>query len=276
MAETETFQLNIGVLRSQMTLQIHTRQASRLWFGRKPINGKGGILGLNGFLFITNRINIGSRQDDPYCDWWMLQIEEKIDQVNAQLKRLHTQVNEVFASVPPAFTLGENLNVQPANLPVFAGSHLGYLAIFVLAQYDEIVRKALLAHHIALIDHLTLEHWLAQGDHWLAQGDHCLRSLFATVQDYRYSGINRKDIVLGTAAARIVADKFGKVPPDIMDGSRRSRFSPPLRTETFGDEEVAGAADEQQEQGQTLTVIVPVAADESQMPGDHMQEEEPE
>lgn len=267
MAETETFQLNIGVLRSQMTLQIHTRQASRLWSGRKPINGKGGILGLNGFLFITNRINIGSRQDDPYCDWWMLQIEEKIDQVNAQLKRLQAQVNEVFASVPPAFTLGENLNVQPANLPVFAGSHLGYLAIFVLAQYDEIVRKALLAHHIALIDHLALEHWLAQGDH-------CLRSLFATVQDYRYSGINRKDIVLGTAAARIVAEKFGEVPPDIMDGSRRSRFSPPLRTGT--DEVVLDAADEEQDKGQTLTVIVPVAADESQMSDDYMQEEESE
>lgn len=269
MAETETFQLNIGVLRSQMTLQIHTRQASRLWSGRKPINGKGGILGLNGFLFITNRINIGSRQDDPYCDWWMLQIEEKIDQVNAQLKRLHIQVNEVFASVPPAFTLGENLNVQPASLPVFAGSHLGYLAIFVLAQYDEIVRKALLAHHIALIDHLTLEYWLTQGDH-------CLRSLFATVQDYRYSGINRKDIVLGTAAARIVAEKFGEVPPDIMDGSRRSRFSPPLRIKT--DEGVQDGADEEleQEQGQTLTVVVPVAADEPEMPGDNVQEEEPE
>lgn len=271
MAETETFQLNIGVLRSQMTLQIHTRQASRLWFGRKPSKGKEGILGLNGFLSITNRINIGSRQDDPYSDWWMLRVEEKIEQVSARLKSLQVQVNEVFASVPSTFTLSENLNVQPANLPVFAGSHLGYLAIFVLAQYDEVVRKAMLASHIALIDRLTL-------DHWLERGDHVLRGLFATVQEYRYSGINRKDIMLGTAGAYAAAEKFGEVPPDIMDGTRRSRFSPPLHLES--DEVVLDAADEEQEQeqdeGQTLTVVIPVAPDVLAIPGDHVQEEEPE
>lgn len=230
MAETEVLRLNIGVLRSQMSLQIHTHQASRLWHGRRPVEGKPGILGLNGFLSITNRINIGSRQDDPYSDWWMIKIEQKIDQVNAHLKEIREEIEQVFVSVPASFTLGENLNVQPATLPVFAGSHLGYLAIYVLAQYDEIVRKAMLAHHIALIDRHGF-------DYWINHGDHQLRSLFALAQQYRYSGATRKDFIEGNAVAKAALEKFGAVPADILDGSRRSRFSPPLRS---GIEDVEG------------------------------------
>ena len=250
MAETETFRLNIGVLRSQMSLQIHTHQASRLWHGRRPVEGKPGILGLNGFLSITNRINIGSRQDDPYSDWWMIKIEQKIDQVNAHLKEIRDEIEQVFVSVPASFTLGENLNVQPATLPVFAGSHLGYLAIYVLAQYDEIVRKAMLAHHIALIDRNGF-------DYWINHGDHQLRSLFALAQQYRYSGTTRKDFIEGNAVAKTALEKFGTVPADILNGSRRSRFSPPLRTGIEGDDAGEDLTDIQ-DNNVSLELIAPV------------------
>lgn len=253
MAETETFRLNIGVLRSQMTLQIHTRQASRLWYGRRQTEDRSGILGLNGFLSITNRINLGSRQDDPYSDLWMIQVEEKIDSVNSQLKNLKDEIDKIFELVPSSFSISENLNVQPVNLPIFAGSHLGYLAIYILAQYDEIVRKALLARHIALLDHSGLEYWLDRGDHYL-------RSLFALVQHYRFSGVSRKDFIEGNAAAKAAVEKYGEVPPDIFDGTRRSRFSPPLRTgaeDTDTSEDLAVPEDE----NEPLTLIVPAESE---------------
>lgn len=252
MAKTENFQFNMGSLRSQMTLQIHTKRVSRLWYGRRKTEDIPGIIGLSGFINITNRINIGSRQDDPYSDWWMLRIEEKINEVNDHLETLKGQVDEVFASVPSTFTLSNNVNMQPATLPVYAGSHLGFLAIFTLAQYDDIVRKALLANHIGLIYRATF-------DFWLDEGDHQLRSLFSLVQQYQYSGITRKDILEGNAKAIAAIEKYGEVPADIFNGTKRSRFSPPLRT-LINNDSVEDSADDNEED-QPLTVIMPTESE---------------
>ena len=251
-AETQSFQFNIGVLRSQMTLQIHTRHASRLWYGRRTTKDKPGIMGLGAFMSITNKINIGSRQDDPYADMWMLNVEEKIDQTKALLGTLKKEIDDVFNSVPSTFSLSENLNIQPANLPVFAGSHLGYLAIYVLAQYDEIVRKALLAFHIALIHRAGLDHWLNRGDKYL-------RSLLAVVVRYHFSGVTRKDFVEGNAAAQAAIEKYGEVPQDIFDGTRRSRFSPPLRTNEDEDSDDVDEAitEEDLQHEANLTIVIP-------------------
>lgn len=247
---TETFRLNIGVLRSNMALQIHTRQAARLWHGRKRTEAHESIMGLSAFLSFTNRINLGSRQDDPYSDLWMLRVEEKLDQVAAQLKKLKEDVDNFYANVPSTFTLSENLNVQPANLPIFAGSHLGYLAIFILAQYDEIVRKVVLAHHIALIDFGEYEYWLGRGDYYL-------RSLFHLVQKYRFSGTTRKDFAEGNAAAQAAIEKFGAVPEEILDGTKRSRFSPPLRTGTESEAASEKTDDIVEDENGSLTLILP-------------------
>ncbi|MGL4667074.1 MAG: PFL_4669 family integrating conjugative element protein [Saezia sp.] len=246
MTETDSFKLNIGVLRSSMTLQIHTRHASRLWFGRRAHGNRHGILGLNAFLSITNRINIGSRMDDPYSDYWMILVEEKIDQVSRVLKALKEEVNKHFEQVPSSLTISDNLNIAPANLPVFAGSHMGYMAIFILAQYDEIVRKAMLAKHIALLDYLNM-------DQFLTRGDHALRGLFALVAHYRVVDVQRKDFAEDNDKARAALQKFGEVPADIMDGTRRSRFSPPLRTGTESVVEDFTNTDDTQA---TLTVVV--------------------
>ena len=74
---TESLQLNLGSLRSAMSLTLHTHHASRIWHGRAPAEGRPGIIGLNGFVSIMNKLKRGAEQDDPYSDWWMLRIEDK-------------------------------------------------------------------------------------------------------------------------------------------------------------------------------------------------------
>jgi len=74
--------------------------------------------------------------------------------------------------VPAALSLGENLNVQPVKLPLFVASQLGFMAVYLLADYDDLARRLILAHHTALIDRSTLERWLSEGAH-------ALRSLFS-------------------------------------------------------------------------------------------------
>lgn len=218
----EPLQLNLGSLRSAMTLTLHTHHASRIWHGRAPAEGRPGIIGLNGFIGNMNKMKRGSEQDDPYSDWWMLRIEEKLEQTKTTLQTLREQVEQALADVPPALSLGENLNVKPVKLPLFVNAQLGFMAVYLLADYDDLARKLILAHHTALIDRGTLERWLNDGAH-------ALRSLFSLAQQYRYSGTTRDDFAAKNAAARAALEKLGELPQDVLEGTRRSRFAPPVQ-----------------------------------------------
>ncbi|MBU3058536.1 PFL_4669 family integrating conjugative element protein, partial [Pseudomonas indica] len=198
-------QLNLGSLRSAMALTLHTHHASRIWHGRPPAEGRPGIIGLNGFISLMNKMKRGAEQDDPYSDWWMLRIEEKLADTKARLQALREQVDQALADVPAALSLGENLNVQPIKLPLFVNAQLGFMAVYLLADYDELARRLILAHHTALIDRGTL-------DRWLREGAHALRSLFALAQRYQYSGTQRDDFAANNAAARQALEKYGPLP----------------------------------------------------------------
>ncbi|MGU1062128.1 PFL_4669 family integrating conjugative element protein [Pseudomonas aeruginosa] len=219
--DEKSLQLNLGALRSAMALTLHTHHASRIWHGRAAAEGRPGIIGLNGFIAVMNKLKRGAEQDDPYSDWWMLQIEEKLAQTKDLLQELRDQVDQALADVPPALSLGENLNVQPVKLPLFVNAQLGFVAVYLLADYDDLARKLILAHHTALIDRSTLERWLNEGAH-------ALRSLFSVAQRYRYSGCTRDDVAANNAAARAAIEKFGELPEDVLEGTRRSRYAPPI------------------------------------------------
>jgi integrating conjugative element protein (TIGR03761 family) len=219
--EEKPLQLNLGALRSSMALTLHTHHASRIWHGRAAAEGRSGIIGLNGFIAVMNKMKRGSEQDDPYSDWWMLRVEEKLAQTKDLLQELRDQVDQALADVPPALSLGENLNVQPVKLPLFVNAQLGFMAVYLLADYDDLARKLILAHHTALIDRSTLERWLNEGAH-------ALRSLFSLSQRYRYSGCSRDDVAANNAAARAAIEKFGELPQDVLEGTRRSRYAPPI------------------------------------------------
>jgi integrating conjugative element protein (TIGR03761 family) len=214
-------QLNLGSLRSAMSLTLHTHHASRIWHGRAPAEGRPGIIGLNGFVSIMNKMKRGAEQDDPYSDWWMLRIEDKLAQTKASLQTLREQVDQALSDVPSALSLGENLNVQPVKLPLFVNAQLGFMAVYLLADYDDLARRLILAHHTALIDRSTLERWLNDGAH-------ALRSLFSLAQQYKFSGAQRDDFAANNAVARAAREKLGELPPDVLEGTRRSRFAPPL------------------------------------------------
>ncbi len=71
-----------------------------------------------------------------------------------------------------------------------------------------------------------------------------MRSLGATVPQYRYSGATRDDFAAKNAVARAALEKFGELPLDVLEGTRRSRFAPPIaRRGTRPDAPVADALD---------------------------------
>ncbi|VVQ04658.1 MULTISPECIES: PFL_4669 family integrating conjugative element protein [Pseudomonas] len=215
------YQLNLGSLRSSITLTLHTHHAARIWQGRTAREGAHSIMGMAGYISVTNLIKQTSAHDDPYADWAMLQLEEKLLQAKAGMLQLTQQLDRVKQDLPPQIDMGDNLNIHPVTLPLYIGSQLGFLAVYLLTDYDTLVRRTLLAHHTALIGRVDLEAWIDDGAH-------LLRSLFGLAQRFRHAGVTRDDMAANNARAHEAIEKFGLPPQDILEGLRRSQFAPPI------------------------------------------------
>ena len=116
-----------------------------------------------------NKMRRGSEQDDVF-DWWMLRIEVKLDRPRPRCNRCASRWIRHWrraAGTQP----GREPQRSPSRLPLFVNAQLGFAAVYLLADYDDIARKLILAHHTAFIDRSTLERWLNEGAH-------ALRSLF--------------------------------------------------------------------------------------------------
>ena len=113
---TDHYQLNLGSLRSSITLTLHTHHAARLWQGRMGREGVHAILGMPGYIGVTNLLKHASSQDDPFADWFMLQLEDKLLQAKAEVRALTKQISRVERALPTQVDIGENLNIHPCLL----------------------------------------------------------------------------------------------------------------------------------------------------------------
>lgn len=225
MSETNPqYHLTSGPLRSSVTIELHTHLATRTWAGRQPDPEKDirGIIGMPRFLNIMNILRLDTATDNPYADIHMLILEERLLTAREEMNALIDSMKSVFAQLPEMMTVDGCLSIQPARFPVFAASQLGFIAVYLLTDFDQLMRNALLAHHMALITRPQLND-LQQ------RGGNLIRSILVLAQRYRRIPVTRQDIRDGNARAVAAEELAGPVPDDIFDGSRRSAYAPPLR-----------------------------------------------
>ncbi|WP_342595607.1 TIGR03761 family integrating conjugative element protein [Salinicola lusitanus] len=223
MASTEP---RVGLLRSKIEMTLHTYPAVLAWHGRGVESGKPQVVGLKQFLSLAGRVHQAAGRDDPYADSWLLMLEEKVDETRQALQQLETRVSSVLKQIPEGLDVSRNVSQQPFVTPVFTGGQMGWQAVMLLMQYDSIVRDVLLAHHIGLLGNKQ------RGAMIRDQGGHALRSLcYAPVKFPGFSGATRDDFAANNAKARNALEKYGELPQDILEGTRRSEFAPTIRRE---------------------------------------------
>ncbi|MFU6554882.1 PFL_4669 family integrating conjugative element protein, partial [Pseudomonas aeruginosa] len=144
----------------------------------------------------VNRMHRGAAQDDPYSDWWLVQIEEKVESCQAALKAIDQRLDDVMAKLPATLDISENLSVTPVKVPLFISNPLGFKAVYLLTNYDELARRILLAQHVGLVGRRDMEVWLDEGAS-------VLRSLFGLAQSYQFSGATRDDFAANNARAEV-------------------------------------------------------------------------
>lgn len=214
---------SMGALRSKINLSLHTYHATRLWWGRGVESGKPQIIGMRQFLFLTGAIQRNVTRDDPYADHWMLQIDAKIEDVRKVVDQLLADSENLLQQIPEELSIEENVNQKPFTTPVYTGGQQGWLALRLLIDFDRLARNILLASHVALI---------SRNDAFdlLRSANHALRSMCAFPQRYfGYSGVTRDDFAANNAKARDAREKYGDLPKEILEGTLRSPYAPPIQ-----------------------------------------------
>ena len=216
-----------GVLRNKASLTLQTTHAQRLVQGREGAGGKQPLIGLDGLARYAAQISNSAAAGDPYADLALLSVEGLLADTQKMIRNLIGEISDVLDSVP-AVEVELAQSVVPVHVPLMFATPYGFLGAYLLADYDELVRTVMTARHCAFIDrNRAFGHLLRTG--------RPIRRLFClgpTV--WRYTGVTREDIAKNTKLAQQAKVVYANmnihdIPADVLQGSRRGRYAPPIR-----------------------------------------------
>ena len=210
-----------GALRSQTSMEIQTRQAQRLVYGRRADGGKPAIFGLLRFGTMLRPIWEGAATDDPWADWCLVQIERDLLEAREALEALMAQIQKRLNSLP-ALDVAVAQSVEPVKVDLTFTSPYAFMGAYLLADYDALVRAVLTGRHVGLFDRDTAERTLREGGR-------IVRRAFNTAQGYKYLGVCREDVRQATQKAARASEMLGSLPQEVIDGSLRAAHAPDIR-----------------------------------------------
>ena len=213
-----------GPMRTQGEIVLHTRAAHRLFYGRRrddKANIKP-IIGLVRFSTNVNGIVECAANDDPWADAVLLKIEDRFTAANTLVKE-NIDVLEQLLDGMEGLSICLNESVKPVTLPVEFKTVYGFMGARLLGQYDKLVRLGLVARHVGLVF----------ADDWgrlVGTPGRNIREVFWLSATYRYTGVTRNDVAANNEVARRAVAKYGKLPQDVLEGTRRAKHAPNIRS----------------------------------------------
>ncbi len=210
-----------GNVRTKGKFTVHTQIAHRLFFGRKRAKGIEPIIGLVQFSSKINLIYVAASNGDPYADYRLIQIEDALSNALEIVKKNDSDLSEL---------LGNDINieilpsesVEPESLEIEFKTPYGYLGVRLLSSFDQLVLKALAARHAALIFN---DDW----KQFVNLSARKIRHALSLADAYRFSGASRDDFAANNQRATEAIEKFGELPPEVIDGTKRAKSAPKIR-----------------------------------------------
>lgn len=212
-----------GPLRNDSTLSIKTSLAQQLVFGRsgsKHSPDKRAVIGLVGFAKMLKPICEAAELDDPYADKRLLDIEAFIERSFQDLRELRARVDELLVSRSDVHHRLAH-SIRPVQVPLYFSNQFAFRAAYLINDFDTFLCAVQTAQFVALLTS-------TEANTLIRRGNKTVRRALASATGYQCSRVSRADILSGTAEARAAVKRWGELPVDILDGSHRAAFGPPL------------------------------------------------
>ena len=218
-------QLSPGRMTGDVKIILHTKQAHRLYHGRRRDSQKNiePVTGLIRFAGQMNQIWLASGRDDPYADYFLFEIERAIQSADETIKELVEALeskNEQLAQRGYRVTLQES--TQPIELSLKFAPEFTHKAALSLLEYDYLVRLILSLRHAAALKR-------EEANAYLISAAGRIRHAFEMSLRYKRTMVTRDDIAANNGKAQDAAAKLRiNLPQSILEGTIRAEVSPPL------------------------------------------------
>lgn len=176
------------------------------------------------FGVAVNKIWLNAKEDDPYAEYALIQIEKKLEKAANKLalyerlaRRMKKRWNE-----PEGLNIQECEAIDPFTITiggkVFNSPHAKSL-IVVVARYDALIRQLKSYRQFNIIKNKRF--------HTIVR--RCSRSIQAVIletRSYKATGVTRYDIFNKTKRGKEAVDQLGMIPLSILNRDERSDFGP--------------------------------------------------
>lgn len=210
-----------GGLRSETRMTIQTRQAQKIVVGRRGGKGVQAIVGLLNFGRRMKLLWLSAQSDDPYADWYLLKIEESINEAKQLIQDKKQWLDQVLQSME-GFDLGVAQSLEPVQVSIVFQNPYGYMGAYLVADYDALCCSVFTASHVGLIDRKT-------ANNIIDSAGKAIRRTFDLVTKWKFVGVTRDDMKANNPAATRAIEQLGECPEPVLRGDLRARISPEIR-----------------------------------------------
>lgn len=203
-----------------ITIELSSRPAVRLWNGRKKTDKNYSVLGLPGFCKLMRGIEDSVRKDDPYADYYYHQIEIAIQNIAMEIQSERKAIEALLKeTIPESMRLPEVKSRNPVVYPVRFASRIGFQMLYQILAADSVMLKHLQAHHVAVIttyDKNGMSGRLEQK----------IRGVMNMVFKYKHTGVTRDDMASNNKVCQKAKTQMGIIPDEYLTGEMRSDNAP--------------------------------------------------
>lgn len=210
-----------GGLRSETRMTIQTRQAQKIVVGRRRGKDIQPIIGLLDFGRRMKLLWLSAQADDPYADWYMLKIEESINEAKTVIIEKKQWLDEVLNAMD-GFDVGIAHSLEPIQVSIVFQNPYGYMGAYLVSDYDALCCSVFTASHIGLIDR-------KMANSIMNAAGKSIRRTFDMVAKWKFTGVTRKDIQVKNPSGIRAIETYGECPEPVLNKTKRANISPEIR-----------------------------------------------
>lgn len=204
-----------------ITLSSH--EAQKLWRGVRNDNPRKRVVGCLEFAKFAAQISQCSREhDDPYADMKLIEIERELDTLDKNIRWINGHLRDLLRGDEDSNMTFQSPTIKsfaPVQYPVLFASGYGYRAASLLGKFDTMVQLSVTARNCAAMSS-------AEWTKTIPKTAKDLRRIFEMARRFRYSGASRHDFAAGNARAHDAIERYGALPDDVLNGTRRPQLLP--------------------------------------------------
>jgi len=214
-------------------LVLHTRHAASVFIDPQSTNRSKGDGCPDGqrFTFAARLIWHYTRQDNPYADWCLVRIDQRMNETRRSIDAATMRANEVIdALLREGLTVGIVASQTPKRFEIVPGCPYTYATASLVSEFD---------HYVRLVKTLVRKDRVsdAEGAQAIRSLIRRMRALFALplpwarrLRDERLRGLTRTDFLpeaglRAQARVEVASELFGALPRDVFTGAAEPRHT---------------------------------------------------